>query len=280
MTATVRQVLHEAIQQLQDRVDDPYTDSHVLLAHSLGKNRAWLIAHVDDELDRAMLEDFSQLVNRRQQGIPVAYLLGQREFWSLPFKVTSDTLIPRPETEHLVERALALPLPEVARVLDYGTGSGVIAVVLAKERPDWTLSAIDCSPTALSVARENAAHHEVGITFLQACDLSCVSGQSFDLIVSNPPYIRHDDQQLLRGDVRHEPAQALASGPEGLDCIRYLITNAVSCLRPAGYLLLEHGYDQAEAVRGLMRQQGFADITTDRDFAGHERITSGQWLAK
>ncbi|HEY5734395.1 MAG TPA: peptide chain release factor N(5)-glutamine methyltransferase [Gammaproteobacteria bacterium] len=280
MTATVRQALHDAIQLLQGHVDDPYTDSHVLLAHSLGKNRAWLIAHAEEELEQASLDAFDQLVNQRQQGMPVAYLLGQREFWSLPFKVTRHTLIPRPETEHLVERALALPVPEVARVLDYGTGSGVIAVVLAKERPGWTLSAIDCSPEALSVARENAAHHQVGITFLQACDLACVAGQSFDLIVSNPPYIRHGDPHLSQGDVRLEPAQALASGPEGLDCIRYLIANAAAYLRPDGYLLLEHGYDQAEAVRGLMQQQGFLDVETDRDFAGHERVTRGQWSAK
>jgi release factor glutamine methyltransferase len=280
MTATVRQVLRDAIQQLHDRVDDPYTDSHVLLAYSLGKNRAWLIAHADDELDPASLDDFSQLLNQRRQGMPVAYLLGQREFWSLPFSVTRDTLIPRPETEHLVERALALPVPEVARVLDYGTGSGVIAVVLAKERPDWTVSAIDCSPGALSVARENAAHHQVGITFLQSCDFACFAGQSFDLIVSNPPYIRQDDPHLLRGDVCLEPAQALVSGPEGLDCIRYLIENSATYLTPDGYLLLEHGYDQAVAVRGLMQQHGFSDVTTERDFAGHERVTSGQWSAR
>ena len=252
----------------------------MLLAHSLGKNRAWLIAHADDELEPTSLDDFSQLLKQRRQGTPVAYLLGQREFWSLPFSVTRDTLIPRPETEHLVERALALPVPEIARVLDYGTGSGVIAVVLAKERPGWTVSAIDCSSGALSVARENAAHQQVGITFLQACDLACVAGQSFDMIVSNPPYIRQDDPHLSRGDVRLEPAQALASGPEGLDCIRYLIENAATCLTPDGYLLLEHGYDQALAVRGLMQQQGFSDVTTDRDFAGHERVTSGQWPAK
>jgi release factor glutamine methyltransferase len=277
MTTTVQQALRDAMQQLQDRVEDPYTDSQVLLAHLLAKGRAWILAHGDEVLAAAVVDDYLAMIDRRRRGVPVAHITGSREFWSMPFTVTADTLIPRPETEHLVEQSLALPLPAQARVLDYGTGSGVIAVVLAKERPQWAITAVDCSPAALAVARENAQRHQVAVTFVQACALDCFTGQAFDLIVSNPPYVRQDDPHLQQGDVRHEPAVALAAGADGLDCIRDLVTKAGTCLAPAGTLMLEHGYDQAAAVRRLLTGQGFVGVSTLRDLAGHERLTHGQW---
>ena len=276
MVVTVKQVLNTAMQRLQNHVDDSYTDSQALLAHYMQKNRAWLIAHADDAMQQAAMDEFMQLVEQRRQGKPVAYITGSREFWSLPFKVTDATLIPRPETEHLVEQALALLPDKPARVLDYGAGSGILAVVLAKERPDWELHAVECLSETLAVARQNAEYHQVRVKFYQACDLEPLASLRFDMIVSNPPYIRDSDQHLRQGDVRFEPRAALASGTDGLDCIRYLIANTGDYLRPGGYLLLEHGYDQAASVRALMAQHGFTNMITTRDLAGHERVTCAQ----
>ena len=226
----------------QDGIDDPYTDCHLLMAYSLGKSRAWLLAHDDELLGEPQLSSFRQLIDARQRGEPIAHLTGTREFWSLAFKVTPDTLIPRPETEHLVEQSLALALPASGvGVLDYGTGSGVVAIALATERPDWGLSAIDCSANALQIARENAAVHNANIDFVEACDLEGFATNSFDLIVSNPPYIEEHDPHLQQGDVRFEPRMALVSGSDGLDCIRYLIENSPAALKPSGYLAMEHG---------------------------------------
>lgn len=276
MIVTVKQLLNTAMLRLQNHVEDPYTDSQVLLAFITRKNRAWLIAHGDDVVQQVTRDEFMQLVDQRRQGKPVAYLTGSREFWSLPFKVNAATLIPRPETEHLVEQALSVLSDKHARVLDYGTGSGIVAVVLAKERPEWELHALECLPETLSVARQNAEYHRVNINFHQACDLEPLAGQGFDMIVSNPPYVRDSDDHLHQGDVRFEPPMALASGPEGLDCIRYLVAHTADYLRPGGYLLLEHGYDQAPLVRALMAEHGFVNIATIKDLAGHDRVTSAQ----
>lgn len=278
MTLSVRQALQEAMQQLADHVDDAYTDSHVLMSHCLQKDRAWLIAHADDELAGQAADSFSQLIEQRQQGVPVAHLMGIREFWSRTFQVTPDTLIPRPETELLIEQTLALVAPTSGlKVLDFGTGSGVIAVTLACEHPDWQLSALDCSAEALQVARRNAQTHATDIDFIEACSLEVLSDKKFDLIVSNPPYIAADDPHLQQGDVRFEPPMALASGHDGLDCIRRLISEAPRSLEPAAYLIMEHGYDQGEAVRHLLQDQGYIEIHTEKDLAGHDRVTSARW---
>ena len=279
MTFTVQQALREAIQQLHDYVDDPYTDSHALMSHCLHQNRAWLIAHADDALGESEHSAFKRLVDARQHGMPVAHLIGSREFWSMLFEVTPDTLIPRPETEHLIECALALPLPASdISVLDFGTGSGIIAITLAKERPDWVLTAIDSSADALKIARKNAVIHAATIEFVEGNDLQPFSGRVFDVIVSNPPYIAESDPHLKQGDVRFEPSSALSSGSEGLDCIRYLINDVPHYLKSSGYLVLEHGYDQGEAVRDLLDQRGYTEIKTDKDLGGQDRITSAQWI--
>jgi len=280
LTQTIQQLLQAAREQLQGYVEDPYTDSHVLMSHCLQKGRAWLLAHADDELQGHQAKEFMRLVEKRQHGVPVAHLTGSREFWSMEFKVTADTLIPRPETEHLIEQVLALPLPASGiRVLDFGTGSGVIAITLNKERPAWQVTAMDCSAAALQIARHNADRHNVVIDFIQACNLERFSEHRFDLIVSNPPYIEENDSHLAQGDIRFEPQMALVSGSDGLDCIRSLVVDAPACLKPSAYLVMEHGYDQGNAVRELLNQQGYEKVQTHKDLGGHERITSAQWAA-
>ena len=276
MAVTVEQLLQEARQQLADYVDDAYLDSQVLLGFCLQRDRAWLIAHADEPLGDETVKCFRELIGARQSGEPVAHLLGAREFWSMSFEVTPDTLIPRPETEHLIEYALDLPLPETANVLDYGTGSGIIAIVLATQRPDWNVAALECSPPALVVAKKNAMRHQAGINFIEACDLNAVPAQSLDLLVSNPPYVAGGDEHLQQGDVRFEPSMALIAGEDGLDCIRMLVAGALRCLKPSGYIVMEHGYDQGQAVRHLLDCTGYGNITTIKDLAGQERLTAGQ----
>ena len=276
MAPTVKQLLQEAKQQLADYVEDAYTDSQVLLGYCLQRDRAWLIGHADDPLADHIVERFRQLLAARCAGQPVAHLLGSREFWSMQFRVTADTLIPRPETEHLIEYTLQLPLDENANVLDYGTGSGVVAIVLATQRPGWDVTAIECSSSALAVAKENAASHQAEINFMQACDLSLVPPHSLDLLVSNPPYVAAGDAHLQQGDVRFEPTMALVAGEDGLDCIRMLVADAHRCLKPSGYLVMEHGFDQGSRVRELLAGAGYGNITTIKDLAGHDRLTAGQ----
>jgi release factor glutamine methyltransferase len=278
MTQTIQALLQTARQQLHTYVEDPYTDSQVLMSACLQQGRAWLIAHADDELDTLQADAYLQLIRQRQQGVPVAHLTGWREFWSMQFRVTPATLIPRPETEHLIEQVLTLPLPtENVSALDFGTGSGVIAVTLAKERPAWHLTAVDCSASALQVAKNNARRHDAPVDFVHACTLDTFRPVPFDLLVSNPPYIPMDDPHLSQGDVRFEPRMALASGHDGLDCIRYLVMQAPRCLKPGGYLVMEHGYDQAAVVRELLQQHDYSQIDTISDLAGHERLTAAQW---
>lgn len=276
---TIRQFLEVARQRLLAHVADSYTDSWVLMGHCLQKDRAWLLAHADDVLDGSQAQEFMRLLDRRQHGVPVAQLTGFREFWSMEFKVTADTLIPRAETEHLIEQVLSLPLPASGvNVLDFGTGSGVIAVALARECPAWHVIAVDCSAAALQIARYNAAIHDVVIDFIDACDLAPFGRNRLDLIVSNPPYIEEGDPHLSQGDVRFEPRLALVSGSDGLDCIRVLIAGAPACLRSSGYLVMEHGYNQGSSVRRLLGQQGYGKMQTGKDLSGHERVTVAQWV--
>jgi release factor glutamine methyltransferase len=253
-------------------------DAELLLAHALGRSRSWLYAHRDDPVDPADAERFRALLARRAAGEPVAYLTGRRGFWSFDLRVTPDTLIPRPETELLVELALAR-IPSDAqspRLADLGTGSGAIALALAHERPRARVVAVDLSPGALEVARANAA--ELGLAnveFRQGDWLAPLAGERFDLIASNPPYIAEGDPHL--DDLRHEPAPALSSGPDGLDAIRTIAREAPAHLVPGGWLLLEHGWDQGEAVRGILVAAGFTDVMTDRDLEDRDRVTSGRW---
>lgn len=251
-------------------------EAQVLAAHSLGVNRAWLIAHGDEPLPPAAAQALSARLARRLAGEPVAYILGRREFHGREFRVTPDVLIPRPETELLVEAALArLPEDRPACVLDLGTGSGCVAISLALERPGCAVTAVDLSPAALAVARDNAARLGARVEFAAGDLFLPLQGRRFDLIVGNPPYVAVHDPHLTRGDLRSEPRLALASGADGLDAIRAIAAAAPRHLRPGGHLLLEHGWDQPGAVRALLRAAGLAEVATLRDLAGLPRVSLG-----
>ncbi len=268
--------LGESLRQARHRIDG--TDVEWLLAHVLGKPRSWLFAHADDPLPADVLAQFEALLVRREAGEPVAYLTGTRGFWTFDLAVTADTLIPRPETELLVEAALSkLPTGGAVRVADLGTGSGAIALAIASERPLAQLVATDRSEAALEVARGNAAVLGIGNIELRAGDWCApLQGERFDLIASNPPYIAEDDAHLAQGDLRFEPRQALTPGGDGLASIRAIIAGASMHLRPNGWLLFEHGHDQGAAVRGLMLQVGYAAVETRQDLEGRDRVTLGQ----
>lgn len=255
-------------------------DTEILLCHCLGKPRAWLYAWPEKEVSSECAQHFSQVLAQRRTGIPVAYITGEREFWSLQLAVNSATLIPRPETETLVAWALELPLPETASVLDLGTGCGAIALAVASERPLWQVIAIDASSPALQVARGNATRAGLQrVSFLQSNWYEAVGAQRFDLLLANPPYIESDDPHLARGDVRFEPRSALVSAHGGLADLDLLVAGAPAQLLDGGWLLLEHGFEQADAVRGMLRNTGFHQVSTRRDMAGQERSTGGCWHA-
>jgi release factor glutamine methyltransferase len=257
-------------------------DAQVVLAHVLAKDRAWLAAHADDPLTRGQEAAFFALAKRRRDGEPVAYLTGVREFWGLPLRVSPAVLIPRPETESLVELALSrLPADRDLRVLDLGTGSGAIALALAHERPRASVLATDVSREALAVAEENARRLGIGnVEFARSdwyADLpSAWRDGAVDLIASNPPYVAMHDPHLREGDVRFEPAAALASGVDGLAAIRQIVAGARALLAPGGTLAIEHGYDQSERVRELFAAAGFGEIVTAKDLAGIPRVVAGR----
>jgi len=277
--ADIRALLEHARHTLAKSVDAPQLEAEILLAHVLGRDRSWLYAWPEHVPDAGQCKAFEQLVERRAQGQPVGHLTGEREFWSLRLAVNEHTLIPRPESELLVETALALELPTEARVLELGTGSGAIALALASERPRWRLSALDCSPEALAIARANAVRLGLnGIRFIHSHWFDALPAQQrYDLIVANPPYVAQDDPHLARGDLRFEPRAALVSGVDGLDDIRQIIAAAPGHLRPSGWLWLEHGCDQGARVAALLRGHGYHAVVTRRDPAGHDRISGGQW---
>lgn len=248
-----------------------------LLQAALKVPRSYLLAHPEQVLNTTQQAAYGAMLQRRLHGEPIAHILGEREFFGLNFKVTADTLIPRPDTELLVELALQrIPTHGRFRVLDLGTGSGAIAISIAHSRPEAEVVAVDASEEALQVARENA--HRLGIAninFLPSNWFSALHGQRYDLIVSNPPYIAAGDIHLAQGDVRFEPMSALASGADGLDDIRRIVTQAGDFLERGAWLLLEHGYDQAEAVRVLLKQSGFTEVFSTIDIAGIDRVSGG-----
>jgi len=247
-----------------------------LAALALGQPLSWIFAHGDERLDPRLAQRFAEMVERRAQGAPFAYIAGNREFFGRDFSVSPAVLIPRPETEHLVEWSLELPLPDHARVLDVGTGCGCIVLSLASERPGWQCTATDISKEALAVAAINRERLLLPhVRLLHGHLLEPVEETNFDLIISNPPYIATDDPHLKNGDIRFEPEIALASGPEGLEHLRALVESARHVLSEDGWLLLEHGYDQAAAVRELLRVNGYENIESRRDLAGIERVTGG-----
>lgn len=253
-------------------------EAALLLAHVLGRDRGWLYAHGDAEVPAATAARFEALVARRAAGEPVAYLVGRRGFWRFDLAVTPDTLVPRPETELLVELALArIPANAAARVADLGTGSGAIALAIALERPRAVIVATDRSEAALEVARGNAATLGLGnVAFRDGDWLLPLAGERFDAIASNPPYIADDDAHLGQGDLRFEPRGALASGSDGFDAIRAIVRDAPAHLHPGGWLLFEHGWEQGEAARALLRDTGFAEVETRQDLEGRDRVTLGR----
>lgn len=270
----VRHTLAEATHRLGDRVD-----AEVLLAYALSKPRSWLIAHAEDELSLEHASAYKLLIEQREAGEPVAYITGRRGFWSLDLEVTPDTLIPRPETELLVELALErLPLDKACHVLDLGTGSGAIALAMARERTQAQIIATDASAEALAVAQHNARRHHVGnVSFEHGDWFAPVSDRRFDVIVSNPPYIESSDPHLQQGDLRFEPMSALASGKDGLDDIRRIVRDAGLHLVKGGWLLFEHGWNQGDAVRVLLRNAGFVELSTARDLEQRDRVSMGRW---
>jgi len=250
------------------------TDAQALLSHVLGRDRSWLIVHGDDCLAVSSLAHFSRLMRRRQAGEPVAYLTGQREFFGHSLTVGPSVLIPRPETELLVEKALE-GLPRGARVLELATGSGAVAISIALARPDVFVLATDLSATALAVARRNARRLGATVMFAAGDWYGALDATEFDRIVVNPPYIAAQDQHLQQGDLRFEPPTALASGADGLEAIRVIIDGAPPRLVPGGCLLIEHGYNQGATVRALLEAQGLRPVCSWQDLAGHDRVSTG-----
>ncbi|WP_445937651.1 peptide chain release factor N(5)-glutamine methyltransferase [Pseudomonas sp.] len=273
--ATIESLLNHA--ELPDS-PTPGLDAELLLAHVLGKSRSYLHTWPERELEAEQLERYQAAIVRRQAGEPVAYILGQQGFWSLELEVAAHTLIPRPDTELLVETVLALLPATPAALLDLGTGTGAIALALAGERPAWRLNGVDRVPEAVALAERNRVRLKLSnASFAESHWFSALVGQRFQLIVSNPPYIAADDRHLAEGDVRFEPSSALVAGADGLDDIRLIIQQAPGYLEAGGWLLLEHGFDQAAAVRELLSARGFSAVESRRDLGGHERISLGRF---
>ena len=271
------------IQSLLDSAELPASptarlDAELLLAAVLGKSRSYLRTWPEHEPGAEQLAAFAALLERRRMGEPVAYILGHQGFWSLDLEVAPHTLIPRPDTELLVETALQLAPATPQRVLDLGTGSGAIALALASERGGWQVIGVDRIAEAVALAERNRQRLKLGnAEFRQSSWFDGLAGERFGLILSNPPYIAADDRHLGEGDVRFEPLSALVAGVDGLDDIRQIIAQTPRHLQAGGWLLLEHGYDQAEAVRELLAAAGFTAVDSRRDLGGHQRISLGRW---
>lgn len=275
MALTIDAAIALGRQQLAG-LDSAETDVSVMLCHVLQCSATLLHMSPETLLSAEQAEQFEDFLAQRRSGTPVAYIIGQRGFWSLDLGVNSSTLIPRPDTETLVETALQR-ISADARVADLGTGSGAIALSLATECPAAQIIAVDKSQEALAVANSNAIRHQLSnVDFLCGNWLNAFAAHSFDVIVSNPPYIRDTDPHLQQGDVRFEPLTALASGDDGLDDIRLISQQALTCLKPGGWLLLEHGYDQSAAVQQLLREAGYVAVTAYQDFGGQARVVEAQ----
>lgn len=270
---TISELLKKSA-ELSGVSDTSRLDVEVLLSYILDKDRSFLYAWPERHLSDQQQHYFDELFNRRLQGEPVAHITGQREFWSLPFYVSPATLIPRPETELLVELALSLTLVDQPSILDLGTGTGAIALALASENPDWKIIAVDAFPEAVKLAEKNCQQLGLGkVQIFQSHWFANLKDQTFDLIVSNPPYIDTKDEHLKQGDVQFEPKSALVAEEQGLSDLRTIINSAHGFLNANGWLLLEHGYDQGPAVREMMLAAGFSDIATHADLAGLDRAT-------
>ena len=278
MSPTVDSLLDEAAGILA-RHDEARREAQVLLGHVLGASRAWLSGHGEDQAEQSAAAEFRDLVERRRIGEPIAYLVGEREFYGLGFRVTPDVLIPRADTETLIDVALEKLVPGVVHdVLDLGTGSGCVAIVIAHERPAARVTAVDISAAALAVARQNAATTGAEVEFVEGRWFEPLAQNRFDVIVSNPPYVAAGDAHMQQGDLRFEPPMALISGHDGLNDIRVIVAQATAHLRAGGWLLFEHGHDQADVCRDLLLDAGFEEILNRADIAGLPRVAGGRLL--
>ena len=279
MSSTLQDVITQATALLADCSDNPRLDAELLLAHVMDKDRGYFYTWPDQELPPQLQQAFEELLQQRLSGKPLAYILGTREFWSMNLSVTPDVLIPRADTEILVEQILEkTPSDKAFRILDLGTGSGAIALAIARERPHADVYAIDQSEAALDVAKHNAEKHGLkNVRFVHSNWYEALPEEvSFDFIVSNPPYIRDDDPHLEQGDLPHEPRSALASGKEGLDDIEKILNGLRQYLKPGGWLMLEHGYDQGTAVKQRFTESGLEQVCCHQDLQGLDRICIGR----
>ncbi len=277
---TVENLLSIAIQQLDNTSPSARLDAEILLAFSLNKSRTWLRTWPEQRVDQSVSNQFNQLIEQRHQGLPIAYLIGQREFWAHTFQVSKDVLIPRPETELLVEHCLHIILPDQPQlILELGTGSGAIAISIAAEHPQAQITATDISQPALEIARINADSAAVSnIQFLQSDWFNNIDKRGFALIISNPPYIEQNDPHLQQGDVRFEPRLALTSGSDGLRDIQIIAQQAQNHLATNAYLALEHGYNQHLAVAQILSNNHYTNIKNHHDLQGNPRITIAQYI--
>lgn len=275
---SIQQALQEAQHLLSANSDSPRIDSEIMLAQVCGKTRTYLRTWPEKSLTPEQLTQFQQLITRRCSGEPVAYITGEREFWDMTLQVSPDTLIPRPETEHLVELALEkIPQKSQWHIADLGTGCGAIALAIARERPHCKILATDTSVAALAVAQNNARHLNIrNVTFIEGHWFEPLGEQQFEMIVSNPPYVHPDDEHLSQGDLRFEPVQALRSIPDGLTDIHVITKAARKHLVSPGWLILEHGYDQGSAVKKMLESLGYSQVSTREDLARNERLTMGK----
>lgn len=276
---SIKSALADAVDAQTSISDSALLDAEVLLCHVLQKERSYLRAWPDKLLEPEQQEQFWALTEKRRQGMPVAYLIGRREFWSRDFRVSPDVLIPRPDTELLVELGLNLIPPDAPfRLIDLGTGSGIIAITLAAERPHAQVIATDLNSAALEIAKQNARHHHItNIHFYQSDWFNNTPDIQFDLVISNPPYIAKDDSHLQEGDVRFEPQTALVAAQQGLRDIETIADGARGHLKPQGHLLIEHGYNQQHQIQTIFKGLGYDKVQTYQDLSGQPRVTYGQW---
>ena len=278
MYQTLAEALAWASSQLVEISDTAKLDAEVMLLHVIHKQRSYLYTWPDERLTSEQVTAFKQMVQRRAIGTPIAHIVGEREFWSLPFMVNPTTLIPRPDTEILVETALNLPLADNSKVLDLGTGTGAIALSLAFERNTWQITAVDKVVEAVALAKANRDNLKLPqVNILQSDWFDAITQYDFNLIVSNPPYIDEEDEHLSQGDVRFEPQSALTAGEHGYADLFHIADCARDYLAPGGYLLLEHGFGQAITVRNKMIELGYEAVSTVRDFGSNDRCTLGRW---